>query len=160
MSELGSVLPLSDCFTSSYPTLPETTFYFLLCAPLPRLSFCFEYTISPILCVCFFLLLFQCVRLSVSLSLWSWGMCVLQILCQWHVGRVQAGLGYSMWISFSSQVRLDHHTRRDLLFRLHPTAPLPFTSLSPTLSFIQLQVLLTILYSFTDKSFRLIRLVV
>lgn len=117
MLRLGNFSPLAECFTSLCPSLPEIFSIFLFkCSPIaPHLV----RHLSPISCV---LSLFLCVRLSLSASLWRRGMCVLQILCQWDVGRVQTGLGYSMWISFCAQVRLDHHTGKDSLFILHPTA--------------------------------------
>lgn len=93
--------------------------------PLPLIIQLWIY-LPSLVCVC--VCLFLCV--CHALSLWNWGMCVLQILCQWDVGRVQTGLGYSMWIRFGTQVRLDHHTRKDLPFLLHPTDLLPLTSLS------------------------------
>lgn len=76
---------------------------------VPSLGF----ELSPISFSFYFFLYARC-----SFSLWNWGMCVLQLLCQWDVGRVQTGLGWTTWISFSAQVRLDHYTTKNLLFLL------------------------------------------
>lgn len=124
---------LFKSYTSPFTSLPESlSFYFSVIAfftPLPLIIQLWIYLPSLVcMCVCVFLCLFLCV--CHALSLWNWGMCVLQILCQWDVGRVQTGLGYSMWIRFGTQVRLDHHTRKDLPFLLHPTDLLPLTSSS------------------------------